>query len=93
MGMSTSVYGIVPADDKFKKMKAIFDLCEEQGIEIPEEVIEFFNNEPPTEDGVKIYMDGFDSVKKYTNDYQSGYEIHVDKIPNDIKIIRVVNSW
>jgi hypothetical protein len=95
MGMSTSVYGIIPADEKFRKMKAIYDLCEEQGIDIPDEVEDFFDGERPDENGVKIYLTRHEAVKEYSNsEYaEEGYNIQLDKLPKDIKIIRVVNSW
>jgi len=47
MSMSTSVVGFRLADDKWKKMKNIWDICKEAEIEPPNEVIKFFDNEYP----------------------------------------------
>lgn len=95
MGMSTYVVGIKPADEKFKKMKSIYDLCEEQGIDIPDEVEDFFDGERPDEKGVTIYLSETDGVYEYRNgEYaQEGYEVQIDKLPKDIKILRFINSW
>ena len=56
MGMSTNTVGIIPADEKWKEMKLIYDTCLKNKIEIPKKVNEFFNDEEPDEKGVKIYL-------------------------------------
>lgn len=93
MGMSTSVTGIKPADEKFKKMKAIWDACVSAEIEVPNEVGEFFDWETPDPSGVKVYGRDISGVREYNSEYESGYEIQIDQLPKDIKIIRVTNSW
>lgn len=93
--MSTSVIGIIPADDKFKKMLSIYKSCKDIKIAPPIEVLDFFHGETPDESGVKIHLSypEHDGVKEYQNDYSSGYEIEIDKLPKNIKFVRVVNSW
>jgi len=93
MGMSTSVIGIRPSDDKFKKMYKAYMACEELGIEPPDIVRAFFENDTPDEKGVVVWLDEHICCQEYTNDYQQGYEVYLDKLPKDIKIIRFVNSY
>ena len=49
MSMSSSVVGFRPADDKWKKMKKIWDSCEEADVAIPKDVLDFFDGEYPVE--------------------------------------------
>ena len=89
MGMSTWVKGIKPPDEKWEKMKAIWDACEKADIEIPEEVEEFFDGEPPDDKGVVVEI----PKHEYTDDSRQGFEIYLNELPKDIQIIRFVNAW
>jgi len=94
MGMSTSVYGIVPADEKFKKMKAIYDLCEETGVVPPEEVIDFFDGDRPDDSGAVVWLEGnTPAISEWFDDCASGYEVDISKLDPKIKILRFANSW
>ena len=52
MGLSTYVQAFRPPDAKWKKMKQAYDACEAAVVPVPEEVDDFFNNEPPDPAGV-----------------------------------------
>lgn len=93
MGMSTHVVGIVPADTKFLKMKAIWELCEENNVEIPSEVVDFFNNKRPDDKGVTIYFREHEAISEYWDESSEGFDVVIDKLPKDVKIIRFYNSW
>jgi len=96
MGMSTYVYGIVPADEHFKKMKAIYDQCAAMGVSCPPEVLEFFgDDEPPDDSGILVWMEEKQdsALTEYYNDGQSGFEIDIAKLDPKIKKLRFVNSW
>lgn len=96
----TYIVGVRPPDEKWKKMKAVWDACKAAGTEIPKDVYEFFDHETPDDKGVLVELssgkDGphHECVSSYDdNDCQEGFEIDVSKIPKDITIIRVVNHW
>lgn len=89
MGMSTHVVGFRPPDEKWKKMKAVWDACKVAKTEIPESVVDFFNGETPDPAGVEVEI----KAKDWSMDSASGYEIDLDKLPKDIKTIRFYNSW
>ena len=93
--MSTHVIGIKPADEEWKKMKAIWDACEDAKVEIPSKVLDFFNGEEPNDHGVVIDLEFLpeESVQEYLGDAENGYDIFIDKLPEDIKIVRVFNSY
>lgn len=95
MGTRIRLVGIVPPDDKWKKMKAIFDACIKGDIEIPDEVDEFFDNEDPDPAGVIIDLTPgqYTDVARPWGDMDSdGIEITVDDIPKNVKILRFYNG-
>ncbi len=100
MGMSIHVEAFKPANEKWKKMKAIWDSCEEGGIEIPREVERYFNDEPPDEAGVKVgdwsqyeKPKGFPKwLKRYSHTDDTGFEIDTSKLPEDVTVVRFVLS-
>jgi hypothetical protein len=93
MGMSTFVIGIKPPDDKWKKMKAARDSCIVADIPIPDEIDDFFQGEEPDEKGVLVYLKEDKCCSLHCKEGEKGYEIDLSKLPNDIKILRFVNSY
>ena len=94
--MSTHVVGFKPPDERWKQMKAARDACAAAGVPLPDAVDRFFGFEPPDDAGVTIpekqlIEDGV--VTEYNDRYRDGYEIHLDKVPKDVKIIRVYNLY
>lgn len=89
MGMSTYVIGFKPPDETWDRMKAVWDACDKAGILPPREVEDYFEGETPDPAGVKAKI----TVVPYEGDAEEGFEIMVDDIPDDVKIIRFVNSW
>lgn len=92
MGMSTHVEGFAPPDDEWRKMKAIWDACDVAGIDAPAEVSEFFNDEKPDEQGIKIDLDRHPSVSEYHGDGEGGFQVEIEKLPPQVKFIRFVNA-
>ena len=91
MGMSTRIIGIKPANKKYKEMLKVYKSCVDARINIPVEVNEFFNYDNPEEKGVIVKLRN--SVTKYNKDMEDGFEVDLDKLDGDIKIIRFVNSY
>ena len=90
---STHAKGFRKPDAKWKKMKALYDACIDADIALPEEVNSYFNYEEPDNTGVIVELRGTTCCKEYSADSCSGYEIDVTKLPKDITIIRVYNSY
>lgn len=93
MGMSTYVVGIKPANDRWSQMKEIWDVCDKADVNVPKQVIDFFDQCVPDEKGVLIELGGHECLCEWGNEHQSGFEVDIRKIPEDIKIIRFINSW
>lgn len=92
MSMSTSVIGYRDPDEKWLKMKKVYDACVEGGIEPPEEVHEFFGWEEPTDYGIEV------DLKKICEKYnrhngEDGWKIEISKLPPNIKYICFINSY
>jgi hypothetical protein len=96
MGMSTHVAGFIPPDDRFASMKAIWDACCAAGVEVPDEVSEFFQHEAPDPAGVEVEkraLMALGAVREYHDQMKQGYEIVLANVPADVSVIRVWNSW
>lgn len=95
MSMSTHVYAILPRDDNWKKMYAIWDACLSAGVDVPRVVCDFFGGEKPDPKGVVLTLDRAENgcCAVYNDEYSSGFEVDLTMIHKDIKILRFTNSW
>ena len=96
MGMSTHVVGFKLADEKWKKMKAVYDTCKAAGVPPPKAVSDFFGDDAPDPNGVEVGQHALvkcGAVVEYQADSSHGFEVHIDKLPPDVKIVRVYNAW
>lgn len=92
MGMSTHVVGYVPRDEKWNKYEKIYRACDEAGIDIPDEVLDYFDDEPPYDKpGKEVDIDS--AVADFNDEYRSGYSIDLSKLPDNVTILRFYNSW
>jgi hypothetical protein len=97
------VIGIRPPDDEWKKMKAAWDACEAAGIGKPDKLWEFFGDDGPHEEGLKVKLpiqkvatdDETISIGVRNGHEQCYYLVAVDDIPEKISHIKVwlSNSW
>jgi hypothetical protein len=97
MGLSTYVVAIRPPDERWEKMKAVYDACIKANIPLPEEVENFFDGSAPDPVGVPIHLDtGSCGVRDWhsdVNDTADGVEVVLAELPPDVKILRFVNSY
>ena len=90
--MSIHIVGFRPADGKWREMKTVWEACEKAEIEIPQEVLEFFDHEDPTNKlGMEILLE--DAISDHNEEAQNGYQIDIEKLPKGVRYIRVSNSW
>ena len=93
MSSTIVVAGIKPPDEKWRKMKDVWDSCIKAGVAVPKDVIDFFGDTSPDEKGVVEDITLYDYVRKFETDYQDGVEIELDKISPDVKFLRVYISY
>ena len=96
MSMSTYVVGIRLPDDKWEKMKAVYDACAAADVEIPDEVERFFAYEKPDAKGVVIPLTlNTAECLTITNDQEysrTHYEVDLKKLPQDVTVVRFTNA-
>jgi hypothetical protein len=94
MGMSTHVYAIVPPDEQWEAMKAVWDACKLAKVDPPEAVERFFNNEEPDPAGLVVNVGAM--ARKWTGDCAEGVEVTIrdlERLHPGVKAVRFVNSW
>ena len=73
------VYAIRPPDAKFKKMKAIYDACIAGGVDVPDDVEEFFDYEEPDPLGTQVEIK---KVQLLKGEYELGFQMAVKDVPS-----------
>jgi hypothetical protein len=91
--MSTHIVGYVKADDKWNKMKDVWDICRLAGIDPPTEVFEFFDHSYPGDaPGMEVELKS-PGIAKWSDDFREGFEVNLELIPKDVKFLRFFNSY
>lgn len=96
MSMSTNVVGFKLQDSKFRSMKDVKDACDKAGISAPKIVDEYFGYEEQGDLGIRIsgdFLRSCGAVIEYSAEMKDGFDIVVDKIPQDVGVIRVYNAY
>lgn len=91
MSMSMRVVGLIPVDDKWLAMRAVWDSCKKLKISPPKEVVDFFGGEYPEEE--ECTACGLDYVRKYNSEMREGLEVDLKNVPKDVQTIRFYCSW
>ena len=90
--MSIHIAGFREADEKWNKMKAAWDTCKAAGVEIPDAVLVFFDDEyPGDKPGAEVKLG--EAAKEWRDEYYNGYEVDITKLPKDVTVIRFYNSY
>lgn len=89
--MITHIIGFRNPDEKWQKMKGVWDSCLNAGIKIPIEVLDFFDDEIPDNSGIRVSLDK--CAYGYTSDTKNGYEVELEQLPENVNRIRFWNEW
>lgn len=85
--MPLEIVGIIPPDDKWIEMKAIWDACDKADVKIPKEVSEFFKVNDPEYAGTIIELEEYCQL---THDgIKETHELDLLKIPKQVRTIRI----
>lgn len=100
MSADAHVIGFKPPDEKWQKMKQVYEACRLARIDPPDEVLKFFNYEPPGDHGVRVDLaapytlkQSFDCITRIDKNGYDGYDVDLSKLPDDIKILRFLISY
>jgi hypothetical protein len=83
------VKGFKPPDEKWKEMKQVYDACRKAKIDPPKEVEKFFNYEEPDDNGMEVNL----PTKGWDKPGYDGFELKVEDIPKDVKVLRFLASY
>lgn len=83
------VRGIMDPTDDYKKKYAAFKACKEAGIEIPQQLWDYFNNDTPYEDGISMKI----PFEKKEEVGCSTYEVDLKKIPPQVTKVQFLVCW
>ncbi len=97
MSMFSSIKGVRDLDGKFAEMARIKDLCEDAGVSIPEEVMEYFGGRyREATSYLRAKMEEVDiscAVTESHPDSTDLWEVDLKKLPSEVKAIRFTNSY
>jgi hypothetical protein len=96
MSMSTTVVGIRPPTDDYKKKVAAYLACEAADITPPEELITYFDGvdaEHIDPNGMAVDLHNHPSVTKYRGESTSGLDVDLRALPAGVTILRFYNGW
>jgi hypothetical protein len=81
--------GYRPPDEKWKKMKEVWDACNAAGVDVPQEVGEFFEWETPAEEGVEVDIEKHECCATMGREFEpTGFIVDVTKLPKDVTLLR-----
>lgn len=89
--MDAILQAIVPADDKYQSMYAIYQACLDADINPPSEVVEFFGSSVPSPDGLIVDLNA-----RRVCDGDAGYEyleVSIADLPPGTKAIRAFVTY
>jgi len=91
--------GIKPPDEKWLRMKRVWDSCVEAGVSPPKPVTDFFGHSDPDDAGVVVELSSYSADKQHPccedwmADMGSGFEVELAKLPPDVKRLRFWVSY
>ena len=99
MGMSTHVVAMRNMGHEFEKMLKVKHFCEENKVGYPYEVADYFGEFVKEDESVirdamaEVTLSGDNGLTEFTDEYRTGYEVEIAKLPKEVKVIRFYNSW
>lgn len=93
MGMSTHVVGFRPPDATWQVMKEVADACKKARVEIPYDVLDFFEGEPPDDDTPGMEVSLGDAITPFIADAREGMDVDLRMLPDDIHVVRFYNAY
>jgi hypothetical protein len=92
MGVHTWVEAYKPPSEQWLSMKAAYDACVAAGVDAPDEVMRFFDYEPP-EDQPGERVEFRSEIRSFEPGAHSGHEVCLADLPEGVTHVRFVISW
>lgn len=92
MSMTMHVKAFIEKDETFMKMKKIWDACREAKIDPPDAVHDYFQDFRPDDPGIELRLKS-PCLRKWSGVGEEGYEVVVEHLPKQVKVVRFYNAW
>jgi hypothetical protein len=97
MGMDSSVIGLRDLDGQFEKMLKVKLACDEAGIEHPDDVYMYFQEQSELpEAGLRELLAEIDisaAVEELNEDSVDGFTVHLARLPAEVIAVQFRNSY
>lgn len=80
---------IKPVNEKYVRMRDVYNACVIANVEIPDEVKIYFEDKPPPEGDQQIEVNGYPAKLGGIENVMGGVKINLDLLPEDFRIIIV----
>lgn len=88
MSVDYYVRGLKPITDDYKKRLEIYKSCNELGIDPPDEIRKYFEDDgEPCDEGIIVYLTE-DVVKIGHGSYSRYYDVDLSKLPEGVTKVR-----
>lgn len=89
--MNTHVVGYRPPDAKYQRMAAVYEACTRAGTSTPQEVLDFFEGEEPSEHGTIVEIESSEYEDRRFP--RNGREVDLTTLPKGVTVLRFYNSY
>lgn len=89
MSVSTYIFGLAELTDEYRRMASAYHACVQANVAVPAAIWEFFGNEVPLEEGMRMDID---SACTGDVNYDGGLVIELVKLPPSVTKILVVRQ-
>lgn len=89
MGMHTYVKGIMEPDERYLALKKLWEDCEKAGVEVPEDILKYFDYEKPSSHGKEIDIE----YKEENEDMEQIFIVPIGGLSSKITAIKFINSY
>jgi len=91
MSADLIISGFRPADERYEKMRSVYNNMRELNLTVPNEVLNFFDGNGPNEHGSEVSIK--DAITPYKGVETDGFDIDLSKLPKDVTVIRAYIQW
>ena len=96
MGMSVRITGLRPPDERWERMRDVWEACRVAGVPLPAEVDHFFDHKDPHPKGVEVLLGDLiesGALRTGGNEVVAWFDLDVTKLPDGVTKLRIYDDW